>query len=235
MCKSPDSDNKKFTLKDAYEELWRCRDFELTHLWQRSIFLGAFLLASFAGYGQLIAQWSGQARGFSALDNVMGFVVAITGLVLALMWVMLAKGSKAWYERYENAIYHFVKIANISQKTKKELYDEGVEKIIGFAYGDNGFEAYSASVSSWLWNTKGGSYSPSKINIAIGHLAVVVWLTAISFHIAVARWGVKKVAALAVSHCDLALAMMSLLVFGLLLFWLYAKAFLKSGILEEKQ
>ena len=45
----------KITLKDAYEELWRCRDFELEHLWQRSIFLATLLVVVYPGYGSLIA------------------------------------------------------------------------------------------------------------------------------------------------------------------------------------
>ena len=223
----------KFTLKYAYEELWRCRDFELKHLWQRAVFLGAFLLAAFAGYGHLILQCCGQGHVFSMRDNVTGFVIAFGGLILSILWVMMAKGSKAWYERYESAIYNFIKLANVSMEAKEKLYDEGVDRIIGFAYGDD-FNDYSASVSSWLWNTKGGSYSPSKINIAIGHLAIAIWLTAIGFHVAVARWGIKKVVTLNVFHCDLAVTMMLLLIFGLLFFWLYVKMALKSGILEEK-
>ena len=223
--------DSRITLKDAYEELWRCRDFELKHLWQRSIFLGAFLLAAFAGYGHLILQCCAMGHEFSVRDNVMGFGVAFIGLLLSLLWIMLAKGSKAWYERYESAIYHFPKLANISMKAKGSLYDEGVDGIIGFAYGEN-FKEYSAPVSMWLWNTKGGPYSPSKINIAIGHLALVVWLVAIGFHVAVARWGIKDVQN--AFHYESTVIMVLVLTFGLLLFWLYTKIALKSVILEEK-
>ena len=31
--------NSEITTKDIRDSLWRCRDFELSHLWQRSIFL----------------------------------------------------------------------------------------------------------------------------------------------------------------------------------------------------
>ena len=33
--------NEKISIKEIHETLWRCRDFELSHLWQRSIFLSA--------------------------------------------------------------------------------------------------------------------------------------------------------------------------------------------------
>ena len=224
----------RFTLKYAYEELWRCRDFELKHLWQRSVFLGTFLLAAFAGYGHFILQWCEHAHTFSLKDNLTGFAVAFVGLVLSLLWIMLAKGSKAWYERYESAIYHFSELADISVDMKQELYDTGVENVIGFAYGES-FNKYSAPVSSWPWNTKGGAFSPSKINIAIGHLAACIWLVAIVFHVAVAKFGAKKIASMTLYNQDLGLTMVSLLAFGLLFFWLYSKVFLKSGVLEEKR
>ena len=38
--KQAEDENKK-----AYiERLWKCRDFEFTHCWQRSVFLGMFLV-----------------------------------------------------------------------------------------------------------------------------------------------------------------------------------------------
>ena len=42
---------EKISIKEIHEKLWRCRDFELSHLWQRSIFLSAFLILCFTGYG----------------------------------------------------------------------------------------------------------------------------------------------------------------------------------------
>lgn len=40
---------------DVYRRLWRGRDFEIKHLWQRSIFLGTFLVLIFTAY---IGLWS---------------------------------------------------------------------------------------------------------------------------------------------------------------------------------
>ena len=42
---------EKISIKEIHETLWRCRDFELSHLWQRSIFLSAFLILCFTVYG----------------------------------------------------------------------------------------------------------------------------------------------------------------------------------------
>ncbi len=58
MCnkcdKCPCKDNDKFTTKDLYAELFHCRDFELQHLWQRSIFLAGFMVALFTLYGTFV-------------------------------------------------------------------------------------------------------------------------------------------------------------------------------------
>jgi len=70
----------KIRLKDVYESLWKCRDFELLHLWQRSIVLTLFL------------------------------VMCFIGVIFSCLWIMMGKGSKAWYEIYENAITAISKI-----------------------------------------------------------------------------------------------------------------------------
>ena len=224
----------KISLKDAYNELWHCRDFELKHLWQRSIFLGAFLLGAFAGYGKLVLQCCEKGNAFGLKNNSVGFAIALIGLVLSLLWIMLAKGSKAWYERYESAICCFTQIAGLSEAEHEDLFDNiKTQKLVAFAYGKD-FKQYSEPVSSWLWNTKGGPYSPSKINIAIGHLSALFWLVAICFHVAVARLGVKMIISSIEFNCNLGTIMLALTSFGMLFFWLYTRSFLKSGILEER-
>ena len=229
------NESNQISLKDAYEELWHCRDFELKHLWQRSIFLGAFLLGAFAGYGKLVLQCCEKDHAFGAKDNVVGFGVAIIGLVLSFLWIMLAKGSKAWYERYESAICSFGKIAELDKADLDGMFENPkAQKLVAFAYGKH-FKKYSEPVSSWLWDTKGGPYSPSKINIAIGHLSVLFWIAAIAFHVSVAQLGVKMVAGSVEFNYGLGTVMLAIALFGILFFWLYARTFLKSGILEEKQ
>ena len=43
-------DEKYVTKHDLYEKLWASRDFEINHLWQRSIFLATFIVALFTIY-----------------------------------------------------------------------------------------------------------------------------------------------------------------------------------------
>lgn len=43
-------DSNNLNKKDVYNRLWDGRDFEIEHLWQRSVFLGAFLILFFTVY-----------------------------------------------------------------------------------------------------------------------------------------------------------------------------------------
>ncbi len=219
------------TLKDAYQELWHCRDFELSNLWQRSIFLGTFLLAVFAGYGAVVLNCMDHGLSNRPMVNLVCFGLSIIGIVLSIFWIMMAKGSKAWYERYEKAICHFREIADLGDKQKKQI-EESADRIIAFNYG-NCFANYSDVVSSWLWNTRGGAYSPSKINIAIGHLSFFMWLLLSIVHIAVAA-GMVVSEVLRNMGPKLPAVMMFVILLGLLLLWIYIRISLKSSVLEEK-
>ena len=52
--KKKKDDEAFITPKDAYKRAWTCRDFELSHLWQRSVFLAVFLIAIAGAYGTLL-------------------------------------------------------------------------------------------------------------------------------------------------------------------------------------
>lgn len=173
----------KLTLKDAYKELWHCRDFELEHFWQRSIFLTAFLMACYTGYGFVLAKILDGDCSCPIVANLAGVAFSAIGMILSTLWIMMAKGSKAWYERYESAISNFFKIAGLSEEERVALMEKGVGNIIAFAYQyARDFRNYSAPVSNSLFNTKGGAYSPSKINILLGQLVFLIWVFIACIH-----------------------------------------------------
>ena len=220
----------KISYKSVYNGYWKCRDFELQHFWQRSVFLTAFLISCFAGYGGLVVAVLGCAN-LSAqklmLVNGIGFAISLVGIVLSLLWIMMAKGSKAWYERWENAIDAFC------GRYKNEAFtDPEVAHVAGFRIGNiMGFE--SPDKSGFLWNTKGGSYSPSKINIAIGHLSLLIWFSLSIAHVCLAKVGLSRIAenGWLYSIFTDSMVMYAVLVFGLLGFFLYTLCCLKSSTL----
>lgn len=48
--------NPLITTKDVRDQLWNCRDFELSHLWQRSIFLTTLLVLCLTAYGVVVME-----------------------------------------------------------------------------------------------------------------------------------------------------------------------------------
>ena len=84
----------KLVLRDLYEQYWRCRDFEIKNLWQRSIFLGAFLILCFTGYGAFFS------KAFFDKDNqliyfdeecwkchIFAMLIALLGVVFSRLWI----------------------------------------------------------------------------------------------------------------------------------------------------
>lgn len=107
------SEESKFSVKYLYNELWRCRDFEISHLWQRSVFLAVFMLAIAAAYGNLavkilIPDTSNPSCTNSPLVQGALLGLCLLGIIFSMLWIMMAKGSKMYFEKFENSINHMV-------------------------------------------------------------------------------------------------------------------------------
>ena len=176
--------NSKITTKDIRDSLWRCRDFELSHLWQRSIFLTTILILCFTGYGVVTMKLCEQVEidvnsSVYVLNNI-ALVLCIINIMFSSLWIMMAKGSKAWYERYERAIDAFECDKKYSSS---EVISTGVnESEIGGFQFQNLTSYDRPDVRDCIFSCKGGGYSPSKINIAIGQISFVLWCFAFGVH-----------------------------------------------------
>ena len=223
---------EKIALADIYKGFWKCRDFELSHYWQRAVFLTAFLMACYAGYGAFILSCITAEKlniGFTIINGV-ALAISLVGLILSMLWLMMAKGSKTWYERYESAISAFVD----KYCENKKVFSEDAGKIAGFRCKHmNTFD--EERISDWLWRPCGGTYYVSRINIALGHLSVLIWTCLIVAHLCVAKLRIKTMDK--IDECFLFLNwpnfLLAIVVISLLLFWLYSSQQLKSSNLEE--
>lgn len=162
----------KEDLKLVLEKLYKCRDLEISNLWQRSVFLSVFLILCFTTYGYLsIDLLSNKKLDISFLNhNIASMVLASISIIFSIIWILMAKSSKAWYEVYENAISkfeykHFKKLGMPSENIMGEMTFSQENR------SDN------------IFSTKGGAYSPSKINIAIGQISLVFWIILILVHL----------------------------------------------------
>ena len=77
-------------------------------------------------------------NGVSNLEmaNGVAFCVTVIGVVVSVLWIMMAKGSKMWYERWENAIDAFRK--NEEYRQKAFGGDVGLASIAGMDHNNIG-------------------------------------------------------------------------------------------------
>ena len=162
----------KITLMDIYRTLWSCRDFELSHLWQRSVFLTAFLLLVYTGYGILIFNLLTVSKDVPETTllvlSCLGLFILLIGIVLSQLWIMMAKGSKAWYEVYEKAIMEIEGNSRYATETVTDFMSDD-EVRHGYVPNPDNFDYR-------LNTTHAGGFSPSRINIIIGQLSFAVLL-----------------------------------------------------------
>jgi hypothetical protein len=120
------TDNNELSLKEIRETFYHCRDFEITNLWQRSVFLFGFILACFTGYGAILISLltTGEQKiEYPYFANFIECAISLIGIVFSIIWTMMAKGSKTWYEIYEKAIVqieHSDKANNVFVKIPTE-------------------------------------------------------------------------------------------------------------------
>ena len=182
------TNEKHLTKLDLYERYWKCRDFELTTLWQKAIFLGPILVMIFTGYGAFFAKCFVVENEVKLFDSdfsenhVIAVAIAIMGMLFSILWIRMMKGSKAWYEVYERAI--------TAMDTQKDwIFDrELLECGAGFKHHRlPGYKLVNKNdkpqFCDFLFSTKGGCYSPSKINIVIGQISLVIWFLVAMLHL----------------------------------------------------
>lgn len=163
---------EKITPRDIYKSYWKCRDLEISMLWTRLTLLGAFMGLTYVGYGTLILK---------SVDGIVNWdvfhLVAIGasgfGLLFSILWTITAKGSKAWFERYEAMLAYF-------QETYKDLgffarmADEDL--VLSYLdYNNRNIVRRLQPVDSNLFSQHAGAYSVSKIPIVMGQVSIAAW------------------------------------------------------------
>lgn len=172
--------NKNNNKMKLLERIWKLRDFELSNLWQRSIFLTAFITTTYIAYGSLLKTIIKEDFISNFFYNIglkklifydiVAMFIALIGILISSLWIMMAKGSKFWYENYEKYINELENEMNITLLKNKEIGTQGIIKEKN-EYNDN-----------LLNNTSAGKYSPSRINIMLGIISISIWFILYIFH-----------------------------------------------------
>ena len=175
--------SNKFTTKDLYTELFHCRDFELQHLWQRSVFLAGFMIALFTLYGSFLGSRLNENEPIHITIHYFAFFIGCVGIIISQLFIMMIKGSKRWYEQFEQSIYWFYYNDTdlFSKELNKNLEDYLEDKKYPHFGGLKNIK--KDRINNSLLNTNAGYYSVSRINIVLGQLLCLVWMGIIGFHL----------------------------------------------------
>lgn len=193
--------NNDFNLQlENWKMSWEKRDFELSHLWQRSIFITTFIVLVYTGYGaiwlnvlksytnsnQIIInitkensdnemssstnkdyQYNSNNSNLFMITNLISIFIAILGYTLSLLYIMMGKGSKFWYECYEGLINNIE-----HKKSENKFYVQSAGKYIG-----------KNKVNNSLLKRVAGRYSVSRINIILGQISALLWIIILFVHV----------------------------------------------------
>ena len=162
----------EISLKEIRETFYKCRDFEISNLWQRSIFLTAFLLLCFSGYGIIAKSILENSEKISLTYHIIAAFISIVGMIFSILWIKMGKASKAWYEFYEH------QICAIEKNPKLGVYKS-------YRMGNGAYNLDISKIDSNIFTTNAGIYSPSKINILIGHVCMAIWTIILLIHICI--------------------------------------------------
>ena len=179
------------------EELWRIweqlnksRELEISTLWQRSIFLSAFILLQLAGCGifykdiVLEVYW----QTISIKSCLTGIFLGLILYVSGVLWVGMSKGAKYWFEVYERKIDLIENLLFVPPQMKY-LEEKYLNEIPETAIDGKQYIQNKELVSPLGWfGLKAGKVSPSKINIFIGWFIVVIGLLYSGFFQIVYWW-----------------------------------------------
>lgn len=154
------------SLKDIRTTFLQLRDFEISNLWQRSIFLSASLIVFFSAYGFLVSELIKNPNNNSLIKNEVCCGIALCGFAFSIIWIMMAKGSKAWYEVYE------VRINEIEIEEELDIPKE---------YRMSELPELD-KLDSNLFTNIAGKYSVSKLNIMIGIFLMFIWFIILVIH-----------------------------------------------------
>ena len=153
---------KSVSHKELRETFYRLRDFEISNLWQRSIFLSALLVLFFSAYGFLVSKFLEEGSKNTILYNEISGVLALCATSFSIVWIMMAKGSKVWYEVYERKICEIEKEVDLQIEKKYQM----------------GSEIKPWDLDASIWTNK----AVSKLNIVIGRFLLFIWLFIFILH-----------------------------------------------------
>ena len=148
---------------EEYKILYQSYADEIKNLWQRSIFLGAFMILVWGGYGVLQLKFMEKCIIVKDLYHCASIGLCAVLIVLSWLWIAMAKGSKFIQEAHEN------KIKDCEWFCKLGDYEKG-KCIIG-------------NLPAFIFPFWAYRFSVGKINIVLGWISLLVAFVLLVVHI----------------------------------------------------
>ena len=113
--------------------------------------------------------------------GIVPIAITVIGIIFSILWIMMAKGSKAWQEIYEDSI---AKVSVIKEfwcnKSFNEVYGETKDN--EFLFGNLSLKD-GTKCDKCLFSTAGGAFSVSKINVMIGIVFLIIFVLLFFGHV----------------------------------------------------
>ena len=157
MCDKCDKSLEKYKiLYTAYAD-------EIRNLWTRSAFLGAFMTLAWGGYGALQLKILDNTNKISVGYHCASLGICLVIIVLSLLWIAMAKGSKFVQKAHEKYIENFIDKNDFAKELYCNLDNDDIVKQID----TNDSLVFSGILRAFR-------YSPSRINIILGWISLVI-------------------------------------------------------------
>ena len=214
-----------------YQLLYQAYADEIKNLWQRSIFLASFMVLVWTGYGVLQLKALDKDFSVSAGYCFISFGLCGVIIILSLLWVAMAKGSKFVQEAHEEHIKSFefnnAKIKQLFCDLDKYEYTENNatnSELSSTTQENNAEKVMNSKLKPSLFfcwgTTQAYRYSPNKINIALGWASCFFAFILMSYHIGFA---------LSIKNCGYIVFIAVILIIGILITTQFIAYFLKGG------
>jgi len=203
------SNKHGISAKDVYDKLYARMENDNTLFWNRIPFYITIFGLCATGYGYSVFKLLGISNAYK-LDNLQilftnGICLMITliGFVVALFWVIISKGSRYWFEKYLEKVYHYERPDedNIiyDKKTNRVMHadnnkplDNKARTLLLNIFRENDkIIPYNFSLSKSIedrkidnniFSPKAGSYSMGKAQILMGQLMMGLWSVIFIIH-----------------------------------------------------
>lgn len=146
-------DKKKF--RRAVKAILKIRKFEIELYWKRATYFWAFIALVYTAYGLL------ETSRKSGFASPLEWVVACLGLLLAVSWHLVNRGSKYWQENWENHL------DILETKWLGPLYKTVISRP-----PNDPFDLYHQFKSMAFGP---GAYSVSKVNSTLSFVNIFIW------------------------------------------------------------